>query len=538
MTSIRMGRTVKSGIASAVSVALFLGSAGGPASRAYAQSVRLAAPGEATGAVRALPTAGVSAVSAIPAVSLGVPSALAALPSASAPAAAPSAARAASAPALSALAAPASEPKKDAPSAPASRPAPAPAKTPKASDGGPRWVETDPTAPGKDKVEEGSGPRWVAPVKTGLSGWVSRQLSRWTKADAAQSRRQFDGDSARAADSSPVSASEAASSHARSRSLAKPSAAERIIADHSIPTPEAARQVGELRHEHGTPLWAKVVAPLSVVAAVVAAVHFGAVGVVTLGAGLVVSVLAHEVAHLAVLKALGDHTAEHAGSHSLNPFHHVDAVKTIILPALSLAVSSALLPFPVLLGSGKAVDADFNNLRSPLGGPRSARNAFWVAAAGPLTNFALAGLAFGAVALLPAGGLLAGVALGLAHMNVALGVFNLLPLPQLDGGKMLASALPEGLYAKWVYNPNVEKGYQGLFRRLYEGPTNLLTFIGDKLGVKSQKGLNRVANGVTFGALAAFYAVAYVHFSVAIPLLFLALPCTYDYWCIREKVRS
>ncbi|HXT01423.1 MAG TPA: AAA family ATPase, partial [Elusimicrobiota bacterium] len=172
------------------------------------------------------------------------------------------------------------------------------------------------------------------------------------------------------------------------------------------------------------------------------------------------------------------------------------------------------------------------------GGPRSARNAFWVAAAGPLTNFALAGLAFAAIGLLPAGGVLAGVALGLAHMNVALGAFNLLPLPQLDGGKILASVLPEAWYAKWVYNPKVEKGYQGLFRRLYEGPTNLLTFIGEKLGVTSQKTLNRVANGVTFAALAAFYAVAYVHFGVAVPLLFLALPCTYDYWCIREKVRS
>ncbi|MFX5562782.1 site-2 protease family protein, partial [Acinetobacter baumannii] len=85
------------------------------------------------------------------------------------------------------------------------------------------------------------------------------------------------------------------------------------------------------------------------------------------------------------------------------------------------------------------------------------------------------------------GGLLAGVAIGLAHMNVALGVFNLLPLPQLDGGTMLASVLPERFYAKWVYNPRVEKGYQGLFRRLYEGPTSLLTFVADVLGVKSQK---------------------------------------------------
>ncbi len=438
-----------------------------------------------------------------------------------------------SAPALRASAAPASAPEK-APAAVPAAPAPAQAPT-KTSDGGPRWVESDPATPRKDGVQEDGGPRWVAPVKTGLSGWVTRQLSRWTNADAAVSRHEFDGDSALHAEDASVSVARSVHAHTLAPA-ASPS--DRIIEDHSIPTPEAARRVGELRHEHGTPLWAKVVAPLSVIAAVVAAVHFGAVGVVTLGAGLVLSVLAHEVAHLAVLKALGDHTAEHAGSHSLNPFHHVDAVKTIIIPAISLALSSAFLPFPVLIGSGKAVDADFNNLRSPLGGPRSARNAFWVAAAGPATNFALAGLAFAAAALLPAGGLLAGVAIGLAHMNVALGVFNLLPLPQLDGGKMLASVLPERFYAKWVYNPRVEKGYQGLFRRLYEGPTSLLTFVADVLGVKSQKTLNRVANGVTFLALGAFYAVAYIHFAVAVPLLFLALPCTYDYWCIREKVRS
>jgi ATP-dependent Clp protease ATP-binding subunit ClpC len=545
MTSIRIGRTLKSGIASVVSASLFLSSAGWPVARAYAQSVHIAPVGEAGSAARALPTAGLTSVSAIPSLTVAMPSAFSALPAASAPSAsapaasalraAPVSAAASAAPALRAFPAAASTPEKAPDAAPApAAPAPAPSK---ASDSGPRWVESDPSAPGNGKVSEESGPRWVAPVKTGLSGWVTNQLSRWTKADAAVSRQQFDGDSAHAAETPSETNTGAAHAHSHALSGAA-SATDRIVEDHSIPTPEAARLVGELRHEHGTPLWAKVVAPISVVAAIVAAVHFGAVGVLTLGAGLVLSVLAHEVAHLAVLKSLGDHTAEHAGSHSLNPFHHIDAVKTIIVPAISLALSSAFLPFPILIGSGKAVDADFNNLRSPLGGPRSARNAFWVAAAGPLTNFALAGLAFAAAAFLPAGGLLAGVAIGLAHMNVALGVFNLLPLPQLDGGKMLASALPERFYAKWVYNPRVEKNYQGLFRRLYEGPTSLLTFVADVLGVKSQKTLNRVANGVTFVALGAFYAVAYLHFAVAVPLLFLALPCTYDYWCIREKVRS
>ena len=543
MTSIRCTRTMKSGIAVAVSISLFLTSAGWPASQAFAQVIGAASAGEAGVSVRVAPAAIGSNASPVPALSLGAaalnpgltgaPSAFVPSPSAVVAPAAQSAAASAAASALRASPAASVPARAESAAVPAAG-APEAASAP-AGISGPRWVESD-GGTAKPGVE--AGPRWVAPVPGGLAGWIGRQVSRWTKADAAVSGREFDGVGAHDALRSP-SAEVAGSESAHASALAAPAdETARIINDSSIPTPEAARLVGEIRHEHGTPLWAKIVAPLSVIAAGVVAVHFGAVGVLTLAAGLVLSVLAHEVAHLAVLKALGDHTAEHAGTHSLNPFHHIDAVKTVILPALTLAISSAILPFPVLIGSGKPVDADFNNLRGPLGGPRSARNAFWVAAAGPLTNFALAGLAFAAAAFLPAGGLLAGVAIGLAHMNVALGVFNLLPLPQLDGGKMLASILPEAWYAKWVYNPKVEKGYQGLFRRLYEGPTNLLTFIADKLGVKSQKTLNRVANGVTFAALAAFYAVAYVHFAVAIPLLFLALPCTYDYWCIREKVRS
>ena len=516
MTSIRCARTAKSGIAVAVSLALFFTSAGWPASQAFAQALGAARAGEGGVRAIALPVSSISngsSISALPLSAAALPLSLPAAPSAFVPAenVAPAAA---------------SAPENVRIDAPAAAATPEPTPPPP----GPRWVGGKPPA-------AQAGPRWVAPVKGGVK-WLGLQLSRFAGRGAALSGQEFDGAAPRpalGADAPAVSGGPSA----RASALAKPQdEAARIIADASIPTPEAARLVGAIRHEHGTPLWAKIVAPLSVVAAGIVAFHFGAVGVLTLGAGLVVSVLAHEVAHLAVLKALGDHTAEQAGSHSLNPFHHIDAVKTVILPSISLALSTAILGFPILIGSGKAVDADFNNLRGPLGGPRSARNAFWVAAAGPMTNFALAGLAFAAIGLFPAGGILAGVALGLAHMNVALGIFNLLPLPQLDGGKILASVLPEAWYAKWVYNPKVEKGYQGLFRRLYEGPTNLLTFIGEKLGVKSQKGLNRVANGVTFAALAAFYAVAFVHFSVAIPLLFLALPCTYDYWCIREKVRS
>ncbi|MFI5362953.1 MAG: AAA family ATPase, partial [Elusimicrobiota bacterium] len=536
MISIRCSRAAKSGIAVAVSFALFLTSAGWPASQAFAQALTAARAAEGGVRIVVLPDASISNGVPVPGFAPG-PAALTpsfgAASSASAPRAAGIPAPAAPA-SPAALAAPAGIPFSAA-SAPAEAPTDA-----RASAGAPAASPTAPATPAGTLAA--AAPR--SSPDGGVRAWLGQRLSRLAGAGAAQSRREFDGEalSGRSEGSAAFAASArpAASDGLReSASGRRSSAAIRaIVDDMRIPTPEAAKRVGAIRHEHGTPLWAKIVAPLAVAAAGVAAVHFGAVGVLTLAAGLVLSVLAHEIAHVAVLHALGDRTAEQAGTHSLNPFSHIDAVKTVIMPAVSLGLSSAILPFPVLIGSAKPVDADFNNLRGPFGGPRSARNAFWVAAAGPLTNFALAGLALAAAAFLPAGGILAGAALALAHMNAALGVFNLLPLPQLDGGKMLASVLPEAWYAKWVYNPKIEKGYQGLFRRFYEGPTNVLTFIGDKLGVKDQRTLNRVANGVTFAALSAFYAVAYFHFSVKLPLMFLALPCTYDYWCIREKVRS
>ena len=514
MTSIKCTRMVKSGISVAVSLALFLTSAGWPATQAYAQAVGASPAGKA---------AGVRAVVALPqslsgaAIPLAAGSALLA-PSFGAILAAPAASAGASpaAPSVAATPAPAAGTPVAAKPAEGALSAAAPGEKP-GSDDGPRWVE-------------------VPSSRVGLAAWLGRQVSRWSRAEPSDSRKAFDGEASRAKTAAAPAAPNAVAPRASGLSKADSPAA-RIIADASIPTPEAARQVGELRRATPTPLWVKVAAPVSVIAAVGVALAYGAVPVLALGAGLVLSVLAHEVAHLAVLRALGDRTAVEAGS-SLNPFALIDAVKTVILPAVSLAVSSAILPFPILLGAAKAVDVDFNNLRSPFTGARSARNAFWVTAAGPATNLALAGLALGAAALLPAGGVLAVVALGLAKMNLALTVFNLLPLPQLDGGKMLASVLPERLYAKWVYDPKVEKSYQGILRRIYEGPSNVLTVLADKLGITSQKAINRTANGVTFAALAAFYAVAYFSFSVSIPLLFLALPCTYDYWCIREKVRS
>ncbi len=508
MTSLRLTRTLKSAVAVIVSGSLFVTTAVMPVA---AQTFRAGQSAEAGASSRAgftpsIPN-GVQPLPVVPAL----------LVPALSPVAAPSALG---------FAMPAAAKESERPATPAA--AASPAKKSAPADAGPRWVKKE-VHPAPE-----AGPRWVGSKKTGLRA-VLEKLRTFLGRSGSET---FDGSAARGGGEAlaPIAARTALF---RSVGLSRPALrVAAIVNDRAIPTPEAARRVGEIRRSLVLPLWAKVVAPLSVAAAVAVAIHFGAVPVLTLAVGLVVSVLAHEISHIAVLHRLGDRTAEHAGSHSLNPLAHIDAVKTVIVPALSLALSSFLLPFPILLGAGKPVDADFNNLHSPFGGPRSARNAFWVAAAGPATNLLIAGLAFAAAALLPAGGVLAVVALGLAKMNLALSAFNMLPLPQLDGGKILASVFPEGAYTKWVFNPRVQRGYQSVFRRLYEGPSNILTWLADSMGVRTQKGVNRLANTVTFTALAAFYAAAYFSFGLGLPLLFLALPCSYDYWCIHEKVRS
>ena len=168
----------------------------------------------------------------------------------------------------------------------------------------------------------------------------------------------------------------------------------------------------------------------------------------------IIAITLHEAAHGYAAEALGDPTARERGRVSLNPLRHVDPVGTLLIPGVLLVTQFLTLGrVEAMFGWAKPVPVDVMRLRDPRWGM------LWVAAAGPAMNLLLAFVAALAAHL---GGFLGGILGGESEqllyrsialfmvVNLVLAAFNMLPIPPLDGGRIVTALLPYGLAMRFA----------------------------------------------------------------------------------------
>ena len=185
---------------------------------------------------------------------------------------------------------------------------------------------------------------------------------------------------------------------------------------------------------------------------------------------LLFSLTVHEAAHAWTANRLGDSTARRLGRISLNPIVHVDLIGTVVLPLVALSTGAPII------GWAKPVPVDTRQFRHPR------RDYVLVAAAGPASNLAIAFVAALVLLVVPVSpqrlhetNLSVPVAVmlgGLMRLNVLLAVFNMIPIPPLDGGSVLAGLLPLG--AARTFNRIRPYGFILLYALIISGGFNYL----------------------------------------------------------------
>ncbi len=173
--------------------------------------------------------------------------------------------------------------------------------------------------------------------------------------------------------------------------------------------------------------------------------------------GFIVAITVHEAAHALTAYKCGDTTAYDEGRVSLNPINHIDPFGTVILPIMLLVMNS-----PFMFGWAKPVPVDLRNLKDPK------TDEYWISLAGPLSNFALAAIFGVGIRMLIGYGdsmvnsgvlsietavLSLKLFAAMISVNLVLGIFNLIPIPPLDGFNVLKSMLPDDIYENLYIPP-------------------------------------------------------------------------------------
>lgn len=204
------------------------------------------------------------------------------------------------------------------------------------------------------------------------------------------------------------------------------------------------------------------------------------VQVVGLIAIVLLAVILHEIAHGWVAYLRGDPTAKFAGRLTLNPLSHIDPIGTVVLPGVLLFLSMQGIP-TVIFGWAKPVPVNFQRLKQPK------TDIMWVGLAGPVVNVLLAVLFSLLIHHVPLSLAQFKLAIYGMFINLTLAVFNMMPIPPLDGSKIVMGLLPNAWAASYA---RLERFgilivfiflYLGLFDRIVYP---LVQMAGNVLGVQ------------------------------------------------------